>query len=741
MKWILLGVGLSVCLALTSATYLVVSADSIPLKKMDKIQSASNIYDRNDRIIGRIGPNREYVSLKKISSKKLLTQTFVAVEDKRFYQHDGIDYQGFYRALFRNVLEMEKAEGASTITMQVARTSILENRNKTMIRKLTEIVVAKNLEDKYSKEQILQAYLNNITFGNQVMGVKMAAKIYFDKDLTKEKLQPHEVALLAGLPKATTTYNPYLHPKKAKKRRNTVLMIMAREGIITKKEKEIYQKRPLGIKKEYLDKHLPKGQYTPYKQYVLTEAKERFGLEETEITTGGYDIYTSLDPQIQTKIEETLKDNAFYQQQKTLDAGATILDPKTGNIVALAGGRYYMGTGYPLRSLTHIQPGSVIRPLLVYAPLIQENSYTEYTGVKDPPNFQLGAWKPANKQGTSYGVLAMKDAVAKSLNVPPAWLMMNRLGIQTATKYAERFGISLQKDEKLSVAALSRGSFKNGMNTLQMAQSYAAFANNGTMIQAHGIRKIKQGALTLKKKEPIKKQPINKKTAYYMTRILRYNVMKGTGRPAQLPGHEVAGQTGTSSLEREAWFVGYTNQYVMASTVFQTDGKGRLSDGEIPAGLFKEVMKTAMANETASRFENPGVPEPVPPFVLKAVRVSLAGYDPQEQSITLQWKDYDNRAKYHVERSADRRHWESVDTTTEGSFTDQPDLKKLAQPQTLYYRVVTTGPQDEDDKRISNGVKVEIEYPKQKEKDNEDKKEKKEEKPKDEDFPNLFNFH
>ncbi|MDR6226079.1 transglycosylase domain-containing protein [Desmospora profundinema] len=708
-RWIFwtTGIVVFICTFLFLQT-VVLSARSIPLDKMEDFQSASRIYDRDGNSIGLIGPSRESLLLQNIRSKELLTQTFVAVEDRRYYEHDGIDYHGLFRALSSNLVEGKKAEGASTITMQVARNTILEEREKTYLRKATEIMVAKNIENRHSKEEILQAYLNQIPFGNQVVGVGMASKIYFNKDLLKDELEIHEIALLAGLPKAPSTYNPYIRPKEAKKRRNTVLMIMAREGLITEKEKEDYQQRELGVNKHYLEKHLSMGKFSAYKQYILLEAQERYGLDEADITTGGYEIYTHLDPEIQRSMEAAIKDDTLYEKKKNMDAGATLLDPKTGGIVAMAGGRYYMGPGYPLRSLTNIQPGSAIRPLIVYAPLIQENSYTEYTRVKDPADFQLGQWKPQNEQGQSFGILSMRDSLAKSLHVAPAWLMLNRLGMQTAVQYGDRFGFLMEPSEKQSVAVLSSGNLIHGTNTVHMAQAYATFANNGTMIQAHGIQEIQSQGKKLQAKKLEKTQPIDQKTAYYMTRVLRYNATVGTGQSAQITGHEMAALAGASSTQREAWFIGYTNQYVMASMAFSTDGKGPLSGEEVPARLFHQVMEHAMKEEPASVLKNPGVPEPVPPFVLKPVHLSAADYDPDDPSVTLRWKHEHDRVEYRVESSPDGNQWQRIGSAQKGVYVDPLDPDQLIENDSYYYRVVAIDSLNQSNQQVSNVVKVKV---------------------------------
>ncbi|MCS1351829.1 transglycosylase domain-containing protein [Mechercharimyces sp. CAU 1602] len=714
IKGILLFMTVGVLLVLASFAYLYFTTDAIPFDKMNNIQFGSTIYDKNDEAIGVLGPKREYVDMEKVPSKEMLMKTFVAVEDRRFYQHGGIDYKGMARAFKVNIQEMSKAEGASTITMQVARNVVMGTRQKTYKRKVKELIVSKKIESQYSKEEILTAYLNYIPFGNQVMGVKLASKVYFGKDITKEELEPHEIALLAGLPKAPTDYNPYHDPERALERRNVVLFIMAREGLIPQTELKKYQEKDLGVDKAFFEQYFDVN-YQSYTHYILLEAQERYELTAEEVTTGGYEIYTSLDPRIQESLDHALKDDDIFDHNNEIDAGATVVDPKSGEILAIGGGRYYMrpqpetknkketvkkkesvqlpkGTSYmpsfPLRTVeTYIQPGTAIRPISVYAPLIEEENYDEYSVVRDPAAYQVEGWQPHNTDGRIYGDLPLKEAAAKSLNINSAWTIEDQLGAETSSTYAKNFGFELEAVEKSSVEALAMGHTKKGVNALDMAEAYIPFANQGVAVEAGGIRKILYNGdeQHLPKTKP--RQQLDEQTAYYMTRILQYHVSVGKGKEARIKGHEVAGFTGDNGDRSVGWFIGYTNQYLMSVNVFNMLSGTKITGDNYPAKLFHTVMSDILKDKQGSVFVNPGVPEPT---LVRAPQWLTLKYVASSRSVKLNWEDYSPDIMYRVERSTDGRTWKSIGVTSAGQLTDtQVGARQIA----YFYRVVATGPE------------------------------------------------
>ncbi|MFD1394336.1 transglycosylase domain-containing protein [Kroppenstedtia eburnea] len=604
-KWWMLVLSTTLLIIMGGCTAVMMTTNLYDLESLKNMQFVTTIYDHQGKKATTLGDaQREYVELDKVKTPEL-AQTFVYVEDERFYKHNGADLKGLGRALAVDLLTMSPAEGGSTITMQVARNLILNDRDKTFMRKVSEITLAYNLERKYTKKEILEGYLNYIYLGNGVSGIQMASKIYFGKDLTKEKLEPHEVALLAGLPKAPEGYNPYQNPKAAKQRRNVVLKKMAEFELITEEEKEKYQKKDLGINQKHLNKYKKPEHFQAYREHLLKEAEERYGLNSQELVNGRYKIYTGLNKKAQLSLERALKDDSFYKGSDKLDAGATMIDPKTGAIAAIGGGRHYL-PGFPNRALAPIQPGSSIKPLTVYAPAIQDKGYNENSMVSDAP-FTYNGWSPRNMDRTYHGTVPLKVVAGKSLNVSTARLLTEVVGVNKSYEYGQKLGLKLEPADK-SPAPLALGGLTKGVSTLQMAQAYSTFVHDGMYTEAHTITKILDvdGDLVEPKKKVKKDVKVfSKDTSRTMTRILKYAVDYGTGQNAKLPdGRDIAGKTGTTQGSKIAWFVGYTPEYVMATTVFNDNGgQVDLTGGEYPARIFHKVMSDAVKGTKVSRFK------------------------------------------------------------------------------------------------------------------------------------------
>lgn len=718
IKWITLVLSTAFLLIVGGCSAVMLTASVYDLEEMQRMKFASSLYDQGDERVARLGDtNREYVSLDAIQTE-LLVETYLAVEDRRFYEHNGVDYRAIVRALMVNIASLRSAEGGGTITMQVARNTILHDRDKTLVRKLRETAIAWNLERKYSKDEILESYLNYIYLGNNVRGIKMAAKIYFDKDITTDTLEPHEVALLAGLPQSPESYNPYKNEELAKKRRDIVLAVMAKQGLISHQEKEKYQQMELGVNKKTLAKHMKDDQFQAYKDVVLEEAQLRYGIDAEELVNGGYKIYTGLNRRAQLSLEKAFREDALFKNKKQLEAGATILNTKNGRVAAVGGGRHYLH-GYTNFALEKKQPGSALKPITVFAPAVEKHGYNEYTTVRDLP-YSIRGWSPQNYDRNYYGHVSMQTMVSKSLNASTAWLLNEVVGIDSAFQYATDAGLPLEADDR-NAAPLALGGLTQGVNTMQLAQAYVPFANGGKMTEAHTIRKIVNAdGQVLEPKKAIHRdqQLFSKKTAYYMTRMLKHAVENGTGKNARIFGRDVAGKTGTTQNSKEAWFVGYTPDYVMATMVTNHDGSNvRLSGNEYPAKIFHRVMSETLRGTSVNLFKNPGVPEPTPPFVLKAVNNLSASYSPDTQSVFLTWTDYSDRVRYRIERSDATGIWKPLGTTQNGRYQDtdiKPPQSRLldrflgsANP-TYSYRVIAIDTKSGKEAGPSNVVTITV---------------------------------
>lgn len=664
-KWLLLVFLTTILLIIGGCSALLMQGETVDLNKMNEIEYPSMIYDVNNKPVAKLGKDiREFVTIQDIEKVNPdLPEAFVKVEDARFYKHSGIDYYGFGRAIWTNIKSLGKAQGASTITMQVAGNVVLENREKKISRKISEMATALNIEREFGKKKILETYLNFIGFGHGVYGIKMAAKFYFNKDITKDKLEPHEIAYLAGLPKAPYTYDCYGSEKKkdkALKRRNVVLGEMKedyiRPPIISEEEYQKAKAKPLSCNKEgrvAVSKALGKKDRTAaYKDLLTNELVKRYGIPESDLTTKGYRIYTGMDIKVQNKMTDVLREDKSFHYKEKLDGGAISIDPQTGLIRAVGGGRNYVRGTLNNAFEVEKQPGSSIKPITVYAPAIEKSDgrINEFSILKDEP-MKIGDWSPKNSHGGPQGPVPMVKTVKESLNLSTLHLLKESVGLQTAFEYAKKAGLEDVLKQDMAYAPMGLGGLSKGVTALQMAQAYSTFVHNGSYIPAHTIRKIEvknddeweevlpKDAEDEEKGNQLKEKHVfSKKTAYYMTRMLREVVKSGTGTPAQLDKNRpVAGKTGTTNNGKEAYFVGYTPQLVTAVFVYNTgDDKIELSGAKYPAAMFKKIMDTALQDKPIVDFKNPGVPEPSPPFQLKGPQLS-GSYVPSQKAIVLKW--------------------------------------------------------------------------------------------------------
>ncbi|EIT86493.1 penicillin-binding proteins 1A/1B [Fictibacillus macauensis ZFHKF-1] len=575
-----------------------------------KYSSSSTVYDMNDKKVASIvrGEKRDYAKIDSIPP--LVRKAFVDTEDVRFYKHNGIDAKRVLGAVLSNLTRGYGSEGASTITQQVVKNSFL-TMEKTATRKLQEAYLAMQLERQYSKDQILEFYLNRIYFGNGAYGVKTAAKLYFDKKL--DELTPGEAALLAGLPQRPNGYDPYKYPKNAKDRRNTVLYLMNKYGAITKDQEEKAKKQ--SIEKMVVKKKQEKPQYEAFLQQVVKDA-EKQGISEKDVFEGGLKIYTTLDPDAQTHAEKVLETNDYVQYpDKKFQAGVVLLDTKTGQIRAIGGSRNdantAVATGFNYATDTARQPGSTIKPVLDYGPAIEHLKWSTATGIKDEP-LQINGKQFQNWDHQFHGTLSMRKALEQSYNIP-AIKAFQAVGADRAKQFANNLGLGLKE----IMPAYAIGGFKTGVSPLQMAGAYSAFGNNGVYHTPTTVRKVVYPNGEEKTYEQKGKQAMSEYTAYMVTDMLRSVVKTGTGTAAQIPGLDVAGKTGTTNMpagvagdgSTDAWFAGYTTRYTAAVwTGYDRPGANayvRHQDQNISKMIFKSLVGYASQNKDTEDFQKP----------------------------------------------------------------------------------------------------------------------------------------
>ena len=591
---------------------------SLDISKLQTpLAQPSYLYDQKDNRISQLSSSKiEPLSEKQIPL--IMKHAIIAVEDRRFYEHQGIDLRSMARALTRDVVSGDFSEGGSTITQQLAKNLFLAS-DKTLARKLKEAAYALKIEAVLDKDEILDAYLNQIYFGEGKWGLENAAQLYFGKNA--EKLTLEEAALLAGLPKAPTIYSPLRNKAKSLERRNLVLNLMKEQNYITSADYEKAILRPITLKKGSLNKL--SGQYAPYVDYVIAEAINHIGFTEEQILNGGLQIYTQMDPLVQKAAEDVYKDDSFFPSGKAdqiVQSGVVVMDHSNGGIKGLVGYRgqgVYRGFNYATDLKR--QPGSSFKPLSVYGPAL-EKGYTPESRVNDFPLDNIDTTKHTytNYDNQYHGYITIQEAVRHSWNVPAVWLL-NEIGIESGVDFVERSGIPLEKADHGLPLAL--GGLTKGVSPLQMAQAYGVFANLGVMNKAYAISKIttKDGSV-LFQAQPEAVKVTTPSVAYMMTLLLQDVVTNGTGKNAQLD-RPTAGKTGSTELpaepefsginkgEKDIWFVGYTPELTAAVWMGydKTDATHYLTTagGTEPAGVFREILSRALNSTPVVPFEIP----------------------------------------------------------------------------------------------------------------------------------------
>lgn len=614
------------------------------------LNASSELVDLEGNTITKIYvENREYVEIDEIP--KTVRNAFIAVEDKRFYEHTGIDLRAIGRALYKDILAGGKVEGGSTITQQLAKNVFL-TQDKTWMRKTKEAIIAINLERKYTKDKILEMYLNQVYFGHGTYGIQAASQFYFGKSVNDLTLE--EAALLAGIPKAPATYSPILNEKKSIERRNIVLNLMEEQNLITPHEAVLSQGKTVSLNVKEKEE-LP--WLSTYIDMVMKEAKENYHLSNEAILRGGYKIVVPLDVHLQQKAYEMFQSDTFFRGTDNQVEGAFILlNNKTGGVLSAIGGRNYVRKGFN-RIEAKRQPGSTMKPLAVYAPAIEEGLFEPYSLIKDE-KMSFGSYSPKNYDHRYSGVVTMVDALIVSKNVPAVWVM-DRIGVETSKKYLARNGINI-KDQGLAVAL---GGLTYGVSPLELANAYRTFAQNGLYSEPYFIEAIyDQEGKRVGGFEGKKRQVYSAQTAWYMTRMLEQVVKEGTASPGEYDG-ALAGKTGTTSFVgkegavKDAWFAGYTPEVTGAVWIGydETNENQYLKAGSAYATkLFKAIVKDTHV-ETKKVFALPeGLKDLEKPIRIESVKdfhVSYSFHPLKLFTVQLRWTPQeDNRVVYKIYR-------------------------------------------------------------------------------------------
>ncbi|PYZ99223.1 penicillin-binding protein [Alteribacter lacisalsi] len=596
--------------------------------------------------------NRQIVSKEEIPEH--VKEAFIAVEDQRFYQHQGIDFRAIGRALYRDIMAGSAVEGGSTITQQLAKNTFLDHE-KTLMRKTKEVLIAVNLERRYSKDDILEMYLNRIYFGQGAHGIEAASRLYFDKSVGD--LNAAEGALLAALPKGPNAYSPIENPERSKNRRDLVLSLMERQGYLTADEAVRLQGTAMPTAMHNITDD---PAYLTYVDLVLEEAEERYGLTREEVLQGGYTIEVPMNQELQQISYHKFQDPGSFPEDGTerqVEGAMAILDNRTGGAAAVQGGRDYVRQSFN-RVTAKRQPGSAFKPPAVYAPALETGNYHPFSLLSDEEGADFNGYAVRNVSGIYAGEMTMYDAMKDSANVP-AVALLEEIGILRSKAYLNEQQLDLEENG----LAIALGGLDYGVSALELASLYIPFAAGGDYTEPFFITQITdRSGEEMAGRETVRNKVLSEQSAWSMTRMLEAAVDDGTAQAGYYAGG-LAGKTGTTSFEgvsggvRDLWFAGYTPEYTGAVWMGfdRTDEEHYLSDtSAVPTALFKSVLQEASESGVtdALAFEKPeGVDEVDEPirFVdigdLEAeLTVSWTG-----THIELNWtKSEDERLHYNI---------------------------------------------------------------------------------------------
>jgi penicillin-binding protein 1A len=478
-------------------------------------------------------------------------KAFIAIEDRRFYEHDGVDYKGVARAIWTNISTRGLAEGASSITQQVARMVYLDN-DKNFTRKLKELRLAQKIEKEIGKDQILERYLNLVYLGEGTYGVADAAWVYFGK--TVDQLNLPETATIAALPPAPNKYSPFKNKRFAKERRNLVLSRMQEADFITMAEMKAAQASELTLNKKEHKQKFQQGRY--FTKYVEQELESGKYLPKKELQQGGLTIETTLVPKWQEIAEEVVQSTVRNNSRSFSQAALVSLDPRSGAIRAMVGGKDFEKNQFNRVVQAKRQPGSTFKPIL-YTTAIAGGISPDKTYVDAP--FQVDNYKPKNAGKGHKGSISMRGALTNSINIVAVKILIDT-GFQPVMDLAHKMGI---ESELKPYYSLALGGLE--VNMLEMANAYSTFASGGMHDKVHSIQRIidrKGNVLYENKLNP--QRILETNNVAIAVSLMRGVVNEGTGTNAQLPGRPVAGKTGTTDKERDLWFIGYIPQAVTA---------------------------------------------------------------------------------------------------------------------------------------------------------------------------------
>jgi penicillin-binding protein 1A len=565
------------------------SAPSIDTLKPIDSGASSEVFASDGTSLGFVQAdiNREEVSLAEIPDR--LRNATIAIEDENFYEHDGVDYGAIARAAVENIEAGEVKQGASTITQQLVRNLYIEDPEDTIERKLIEAEMAQEYEDRYSKDEILEQYLNTAAYGTNdgqtAVGVEAASQVFFDKHVSDLNL--NEAALLAGLPQAPTTYNPFLNPEGAKQRRGDVLKAMYEQGYISKVKYERSLGAGLGLERGY---RYENRQQQYFFDFVQQELIDRYGVVTAR--EGGLRVYTTLVPRLQAAAQQ-----AIYDKNTTPGAASALVstDAETGEILAMASSESYESSEFNLAAQGKRQPGSAFKPFVLTTAVDQGiDPDSTYYPAPGSISLDVGYGEVWSVTGGGSGTMSLRQATANSINTVFAQLGLD-VGPENFADMAHRMGIT---SELGGYPAEALGGLTQGVSTLEMSNAYATLADGGVHHKPTAIRRVEFPDGEVDEPEDEEgTRVVSDGVAYTVVDVMKGTLEYGTAAGLGI-GCPAAGKTGTTEAQSDAWFVGYTPHVSTAVWVGNPDARVPLPGygADLAAPIWQQYMETAASS-------------------------------------------------------------------------------------------------------------------------------------------------
>lgn len=577
-------------------------------------KNSTGIYGADNKELKRFSQSdADYTKEQKINP--MIRKGLVDVEDRRFYIHHGIDMYAILRSIGSGIFQ-QRVQGGSTLTQQLVKNVVLKDQSQTISRKIKEMVIAQEIEKKFSKKQILEFYINDVYMGHATYGFTSASQYYFSKD--QSKLNVQQVATLIGIPNNPVYYDPVAYPKRTLKRRNMVLSIMNREGLISKKTYTQARKKPLGLKisTHSFDNDISKNYAVNYAVFNATEELMKssgFSMKYTfnntddqnkyyrkydqaydraqgQLLNGGYSIHTTIDPEVQKQVEnlvnKTYEGNDSKDKQGKLQpqVSSTVIDNRTGNVIAIVGGRGTSGDQLNRAIRGYRQPGSSAKPLVAYAPAF-ERGYTPQSQVTDS-----AVWNVTNWYSGFTGQTTVRHALENSINTVAYKLAIEDKQKSYYNDLAKMEFARLAPQDRNPILAL--GGFTNGTTTVEMASAYSSFSRQGNFVHPSNLTSVydESNERTNYQNRHLKKKVYTADASYMTLNSLQSVITDGLGKAASLDNYQyTAGKTGSTDNNKDAYFVGMTKDFTIANWTGNDDHQDSLTSTQqgLPMKVFK----------------------------------------------------------------------------------------------------------------------------------------------------------